>query len=44
MNGNLSDSISQGDANASSRQGSYLSDDSLSSSVPDTNHDNKKGN
>ena len=44
MNGNLSDDISQGDANASSRQESYLSDDSLSSSVPDPHDDNKKRN
>ena len=42
MNGNLSDNVSQEDANASSRQGSYLSDDLLSSSVPDTHHDNNK--
>ena len=43
MNGNLSDDVSQEDANASSREGSYLSDDSLSLSVPDTHHsDNKK--
>ena len=41
--GNLSNNISQGDANASSRQGSYLSDDLLSSSVPDPHPDNKKG-
>ena len=45
MNSNLSNDISQGDADASSREGSYLSDDSLGSSVPDTHQsDNKKGN
>ena len=44
MNGNQGDDVSQGDADASSREGSYFSDVSESLSVPDTHRsDNKKG-